>query len=208
MCLWNMSASSWYLVVDLFENPPAEFAPTRQLHPDFDVREGGHRQALLLTEGHHLHGLGRPAERPQRLGCFTALLLAPGSPQKMRKTWENQWKSCFCSWWFPDCGLKWWFLHVFGTYRHSIICVFFRYIGKSSRLTVSYTTMKASFTDATLHKPVQWPQRKRRGAHGSKRCLKGSCMNQYHQTNKEEETSAMVASSCYTPSRKLLLVMT
>ena len=72
-------------MVDLFENPPAEFAPTRQLHPDFDVREGGHRQALLLTEGHHLHGLGRPAERPQRLGCFTALLLAPGSPQKMRK---------------------------------------------------------------------------------------------------------------------------
>ena len=71
-----------------------------------------------------------------------------------------------------------------------------------------YTIMKASFTDATLHKPVQWPQRKRRGAHGSKRCLKGSCMNQYHQTNKEEETSAMVASSCYTPSRKLLLVMT
>ena len=63
--------------------------------------------------------------------------------------------------------------------------------------------MKASFTDATLHKPVQWPQRKRRGAHGSKRYLKGSCMNQYHQTNKEEETSAMVASSCYTLSRKL-----
>ena len=31
-----------------------------------------------------------------------------------------------------------------------------------------YTIMKASFTDATLHKPVQWPQRKRRGAHGSK----------------------------------------
>jgi hypothetical protein len=76
-------------LVDLFWSPPAEFAPTRQLHPDFDVREGGHRQALLLTEGHHLHGLGRPAERPQRLGCFTALL-APGSPQKMRKNWENQ----------------------------------------------------------------------------------------------------------------------
>ena len=73
------------MVVDLFWSPwspPAEFAPTRQLHPDFDVREGGHRQALFLTKGHHLHGLGRPAERPQRLGCFTALLV-PGSPQKM-----------------------------------------------------------------------------------------------------------------------------
>ena len=63
--------------------------------------------------------------------------------------------------------------------------------------------MKASFTDATLHKPVHWPQRKRRGAHGSKRYLKGNCMNQYHQTNKEKETSAMIASSCYTLSRKL-----
>ena len=28
-------------------------------------------------------------------------------------------------------------------------------------------------------------------------------MNQHHQANKEEETSAMVASSCYTLSRKL-----
>ena len=43
--------------------------------------------------------------------------------------------------------------------------------------------MASRLHDATLHKPVQWPQRKRRGAHGSKRYLKGSCMNQHFETS-------------------------
>ena len=39
--------------------------------------------------------------------------------------------------------------------------------------------------------------KEKEGSTRQQKYLKGSCMNQYHQTNKEEETSAILASSCY-----------